>query len=201
MPRRSSKLPGGSLSSLFNPDLESKRKRARAFLLLPPSVASREWRARVTFREREKEKEKERKREKERESHPPPSSPQTQNIKPPRHPRLTLDERFDLARSVGEECIQDDELRLLLEKKPNPVAYDGFEPSGRMHIAQGVMKALNVNKLTKSGVTFKFWVADWFAQLNNKMGGDLAKIKVVGDYMVSSFFLFFVLFFSEFENF
>ena len=54
-----------------------------------------------------------------------------------------------------------------------------------MHIAQGVMKALNVNKLTKSGVTFKFWVADWFAQLNNKMGGDLAKIKVVGDYMVS----------------
>ena len=70
-----------------------------------------------------------------------------------------------------------------------------------MHIAQGVMKALNVNKLTKSGVTFKFWVADWFAQLNNKMGGDLAKIKVVGDYMVSSFFLFFVLFFSEFEIF
>jgi tyrosyl-tRNA synthetase len=37
------------------------------------------------------------------------------------------------------------------------VAYDGFEPSGRMHIAQGVLKALNVNKLTKSGVTFKFW--------------------------------------------
>ena len=102
--------------------------------------------------------------------------------------RLTLDERFALARSVGEECIQDDELRLLLEKKPNPVAYDGFEPSGRMHIAQGVMKALNVNKLTRSGVSFKFWVADWFAQLNNKMGGDLAKIKVVGDYMVSFVF-------------
>jgi len=102
------------------------------------------------------------------------------------HPpsRLTLDERFALARSVGAECIQDAELRSLLEKKPNPVAYDGFEPSGRMHIAQGVMKALNVNKLTRSGVTFKFWVADWFAQLNNKMGGDLKKIQTVGDYMV-----------------
>jgi tyrosyl-tRNA synthetase len=69
------------------------------------------------------------------------------------------------------------------------VAYDGFEPSGRMHIAQvghgtmdphveqrlvsgiatqrmssthvvptqGVLKALNVNKLTRCGVTFKFW--------------------------------------------
>ena len=62
-----------------------------------------------------------------------------------------------ICRSVGEECIQVAELRRLLEKKPNPAAYDGFEPSGRMHIAQGVLKALNVNKLTKCGVTFKFW--------------------------------------------
>ena len=58
---------------------------------------------------------------------------------------------------MAEECVQDAELRRLLEKKPNIVAYDGFEPSGRMHIAQGVLKALNVNKLTKCGVTFKFW--------------------------------------------
>lgn len=72
----------------------------------------------------------------------------------------------------------------LLAKKPNPVAYDGFEPSGRMHIAQGVLKALNVNKLTKCGITFRFWVADWFAQLNNKMGGDLKKIQTVGKYLV-----------------
>lgn len=27
-------------------------------------------------------------------------------------------------------------------------------------------------------------VADWFAQLNEKMGGDLKKIKVVGQYMI-----------------
>lgn len=98
--------------------------------------------------------------------------------------RLTLEEKFALCRSIGEECIQEAELMRLLEKKPNPVAYDGFEPSGRMHIAQGVLKALNVNKLTKSGVTFRFWVADWFAQLNNKMGGDLKKIQTVGKYLV-----------------
>ncbi len=101
------------------------------------------------------------------------------------HPSgLTLEERYQLARSVGEECINEDELRNLLAKKPVVVAYDGFEPSGRMHIAQGVMKAINVNKLTKSGCVFKFWVADWFAQLNNKMGGDLKKIQTVGKYMV-----------------
>jgi len=53
-----------------------------------------------------------------------------------------------------------------------------------MHIAQGVMKAINVNKLTRSGCVFKFWVADWFAMLNNKMGGDLKKIRKVGEYMI-----------------
>jgi tyrosyl-tRNA synthetase len=98
--------------------------------------------------------------------------------------RMSLDEKYELVLSVGEECIQKEELRNLLEKKVNPICYDGFEPSGRMHIAQGVMKALNVNKLTRSGCVFKFWVADWFAQLNNKMGGDLKKIQTVGRYMI-----------------
>lgn len=46
------------------------------------------------------------------------------------------------------------------------------------------MKAINVNKITSCGGTFIFWVADWFALLNNKMGGDLNKIKTVGRYMI-----------------
>ena len=49
---------------------------------------------------------------------------------------MTLDEKFQLCRAVGEECIQEAELRTLLDKKPVITAYDGFEPSGRMHIAQ-----------------------------------------------------------------
>ncbi|CAM9886365.1 unnamed protein product, partial [Choristocarpus tenellus] len=36
----------------------------------------------------------------------------------------------------------------------------------------------------RAGCHFKFWVADWFAQLNNKMGGDLKKIQTVGKYMI-----------------
>eukprot|EP01102_Stenamoeba_stenopodia_P017298 TRINITY_DN617_c0_g1_i1.p1 TRINITY_DN617_c0_g1~~TRINITY_DN617_c0_g1_i1.p1 ORF type:complete len:394 (+),score=117.42 TRINITY_DN617_c0_g1_i1:135-1316(+) len=97
---------------------------------------------------------------------------------------MTAEEKYLLARSVGEECIQEEELRNLLAKKPNPICYDGFEPSGRMHIAQGALKAVLVNKLTKCGCTFIFWVADWFALLNNKMGGDLEKIQKVGRYMI-----------------
>ena len=53
-----------------------------------------------------------------------------------------------------------------------------------MHIAQGILKAINVNKLTAAGCVFKFWVADWFALLNNKLDGDLKKIQTVGRYMI-----------------
>ncbi|EXB42571.1 Tyrosine--tRNA ligase [Morus notabilis] len=142
--------------------------------------------------------------------------------------QLSLEERYQIVRSVGEECIQEDELRNLLAKKPEPVCYDGFEPSGRMHIAQfhqalfhlsifklvdgygmyfcnmimslfdiafggpksplritqGVLKTISVNKLTSAGCRVKIWIADWFAQLNNKMGGDLKKIETVGRYLI-----------------
>ncbi|KAM4086792.1 hypothetical protein ACJW30_10G128600 [Castanea mollissima] len=46
------------------------------------------------------------------------------------------------------------------------------------------MKTINVNKLTSAGCRVKIWIADWFAQLNNKMGGDLKKIEVVGRYLI-----------------
>ena len=95
------------------------------------------------------------------------------------------DWRFDLVRAVGEECQEDEELALLLSKKQTGFRfYDGFEPSGRMHIAQGLFKTINVNRCTKAGGTFVFWVADWFALMNDKMGGDIDKIRVVGEYLI-----------------
>jgi tyrosyl-tRNA synthetase len=46
------------------------------------------------------------------------------------------------------------------------------------------MRTINVNKLVKAGCQFTFWVADWFAALNNKLDGDIEKIRVVGRYFV-----------------
>ena len=97
---------------------------------------------------------------------------------------LSIEEKVRIAMTVGEEVQTVEELTALYTAKDHPIVYDGFEPSGRMHIAQGVLRAINVNKLTSTGCLFKFWVADWFAQLNDKMGGDLAKIKLVGQYMI-----------------
>jgi tyrosyl-tRNA synthetase len=53
-----------------------------------------------------------------------------------------------------------------------------------MHIAQGVLKSINVNRLTRAGVQFFFWVADLFAMMNGKYDGDLKKIRICGQYFV-----------------
>jgi len=97
---------------------------------------------------------------------------------------MTVQERLDLIKQVGEEIITEEELVQLLEKGEQLVAYDGFEPSGQIHIAQGLLRAININKMIKAGVKFKMFVADWHAMANNKMGGDLEKIKTVGHYFI-----------------
>jgi tyrosyl-tRNA synthetase len=112
---------------------------------------------------------------------------ETNDINPyfnPEPSSLSVKEKFELIKSVGYECIEPKDLEEALKQKRYLYAYDGFEPSGRMHIAQGVMKAINVNKLVDAGCIFIFWVADWFALLNDKMGGDIDKIRVVGQYFV-----------------
>ncbi|MGQ4875096.1 MAG: tyrosine--tRNA ligase [Promethearchaeia archaeon] len=99
---------------------------------------------------------------------------------------LTLEEKISLLREVGEEIIEIDELKDMMQWKiehgKEIIAYDGFEPSGNIHIAQGLLRAININKITKCGIKFKMLIADWHAAANQKFGGDLEIIKRVGDY-------------------
>ena len=97
---------------------------------------------------------------------------------------MDVESKIAVIKGFAEEIVTEAELRSLFETKNRVIAYDGFEPSGQIHIAQGLMRALTVNKLTSLGIHFKFWVADWFAMLNNKYDGDLEKIRTVGEYFV-----------------
>eukprot|EP00767_Chilomastix_cuspidata_P003785 gnl/Chilomastix_cuspidata/391.p2 GENE.gnl/Chilomastix_cuspidata/391~~gnl/Chilomastix_cuspidata/391.p2 ORF type:complete len:378 (+),score=176.14 gnl/Chilomastix_cuspidata/391:28-1161(+) len=97
---------------------------------------------------------------------------------------LTPEERTALLLTIAEECIKPEELYKLVLHKELPIAYDGFEPSGRMHIAQALLKAINVNKMVRAGCHVKIWIADWFAWMNNKLGGDLKKIQTCGRYFI-----------------
>lgn len=97
---------------------------------------------------------------------------------------MDFETRLAHIRRVGEEIITEAELRTLLETHAHPTAYDGFEPSGLAHLPFGVLRPILVDDMLKAGVRMKLWIADWFAWVNNKMGGDLAAIQEVGNYFV-----------------
>lgn len=97
---------------------------------------------------------------------------------------MDTNKRFSLIQQVGQEILTEDDLKALLAEKSEFIAYDGFEPSGQMHIAQGILRAINVNKMIDAGARFKMLVADWHAWANNKLGGDLEKITIAGQYMI-----------------
>lgn len=97
---------------------------------------------------------------------------------------MDTETRFKLIKGVGEEVVTEEELMNLLQTNPHPTAYDGFEPSGLAHLPFGVFRPLLLKDLIKAGVKFKLWLADWFAWINNKMGGDLEAIKKGGEYFV-----------------
>ena len=97
-----------------------------------------------------------------------------------------MNRNIDEIKNIGEEVINSGELIQLLKNKENVIAYDGFEPSGRMHLAQGLLRAHNVNTFIRNKIKFKFWVADWFALMNLKLGGDLKKIQNAGKLMIET---------------
>jgi len=89
-----------------------------------------------------------------------------------------------ILRPPTEEVITVEDLRALLEVNEHPVAYDGFEPSGLAHLPFGILRPIKLQDMLEAGCRFKLLLADWHAMINNKMGGDLEKIKKVGEYLL-----------------
>ncbi|MFH8080879.1 MAG: tyrosine--tRNA ligase [Candidatus Aenigmatarchaeota archaeon] len=98
---------------------------------------------------------------------------------------MDLERRIQLIKAPPtEEIITEQDLRELLETKERPVAYDGFETSGLLHLGSGVLRAIKIQDMLEAKCGFILWIADWFAYINNKMGGDLELIKKTGQYYV-----------------
>ncbi len=97
---------------------------------------------------------------------------------------MDTETRFSLVRGIAQEIVTSEELKQLLETNQHPLAYDGFEPSGLAHLPIGVYRPLLLKQLLASGVRFKLLLADSFAWINEKMGGDLEKIRLVGKYFI-----------------
>ncbi len=98
---------------------------------------------------------------------------------------MDIEKRIKLiSQPPTEEIVTLKELRELLETKSKPIAYDGFEPSGLLHLGSGLLRAIKLQDMIHAGCRFKLYVADWFGYINNKMGGDLDLIRETGKYFI-----------------
>ncbi len=97
---------------------------------------------------------------------------------------MDIETKMATIRSFAAEIVTEDELRAVFETHEHPVAYDGFEPSGLAAIHFGLMRARILKKLLGTGMHFKLYLADYFAYLNNKLGGNLEQIRTAGKYFV-----------------
>ncbi len=104
---------------------------------------------------------------------------------------MDVEDKMNLVkRNVTEEIIVESELRQLLETNNHPKHYIGFEISGKLHLGSLILSGMKINDFNKAGFETTVFLADWHAWINNKLGGDLEKIKLVGDYFEEAFKFF-----------
>jgi len=85
----------------------------------------------------------------------------------------------------AEEIVTVGELKAVLGKS-KPKGYIGFEPSGTVHIGWKICTN-KIKDFLDCGFDFTILFADWHAYINDKLGGDLEKIKLCGKYMEDCF--------------
>ena len=93
--------------------------------------------------------------------------------------------RLESLTSNVEEIVTIEELKTVLEK-PRPKAYIGFEPSGSVHLGWKICTN-KIKDFLDCGFDFTVLLADWHAYINDKLGGDIEKIKLCGKYMEDCF--------------
>ncbi len=95
-----------------------------------------------------------------------------------------MESKLAAMNGFAQEIVTEDELKKLFETNDHPLAYDGFEPSGLAPLHFGVLRAKNIKTMLSIGIRFNLYIADYFALINNKMNGDIEKIRTVGRYFV-----------------
>ncbi len=99
----------------------------------------------------------------------------------------------DRLKALAQEIVNEDEFDALLTQaataehdRDRPRAYIGFEPSGTAHIGWMVCTD-TIKTLVDAGFDVTILLADWHAQINDKLGGDLHAIRRCAEYMTDAF--------------
>jgi len=94
-------------------------------------------------------------------------------------------EKLERLTANTEEIVTIEELKNVLNID-KPKAYVGFEPSGTVHIGWEICTN-KIKDFLDCGFDFTVLLADWHAYINDKLGGDIEKIKLCGRYMEDCF--------------
>jgi tyrosyl-tRNA synthetase len=95
---------------------------------------------------------------------------------------LDIETKIELiCKPPTEEVLTPEDLRQLLETEEHPIAYDGWEPSGLVHLGTGNICAYKMKDFIQAGIRFKAYLSTWHAWLNNKLGGNLKLIREAAD--------------------
>ena len=99
---------------------------------------------------------------------------------------MDAEERFNLLARNAEEIVTAEELKNVLATNPSPRAYIGFEPSGLVHLGWALV-ANKIKDLVDAEFEVIIFFADWHAYINDKLGGDIERIRVCARYMEDCF--------------
>ena len=96
---------------------------------------------------------------------------------------MNIDEKIQKIEEGTLEVIDTAELKDVLEKD-QPIAYTGYEPSGKIHLGHAVT-VQKLKTLQNLGFKIKILLADYHAYLNGK--GELDEIRKTAEYNVKCF--------------
>ena len=91
---------------------------------------------------------------------------------------MSNQEKLEIIQNGTLEIIEPEELIELFDNE-KPIAYTGYEPSGKIHLGHAIT-IMKLKQLQKMGFHIKILLADYHAYLNGK--GNLEDIKVTAEY-------------------
>ncbi len=92
---------------------------------------------------------------------------------------MDVEEKFNLIKKGTEEVLTDDDLKLYLETGIPLNHYIGFEVSGKIHLGTGIICMGKIKDFLDAGIKCSIFLADWHSYINDKLSGNMEKIKEV----------------------
>jgi tyrosyl-tRNA synthetase len=92
---------------------------------------------------------------------------------------MDIQEKMNLIKRSTEEILTEKDLLCLLETGVPLNHYIGFEISGKVHLGHGLICMGNIKDFIDAGINCTVFLADWHSWINDKLEGDINKIREV----------------------